>query len=70
MTDKPLSNMANRIINLTVQNDNLYPSGVARNFGYIESIIDRGFTDCLPAEEIVKEIQEALDRITNILSGL
>lgn len=66
--EKPMSNMAKRIIELTVKNEPNYPPGVARNFGYIESVIDRGFSENIAAEDVVQEIQDALDRITNILA--
>lgn len=66
--EKPMSNMAKRIIDTTVSKADLYPPGVARCFGNIEAIIDRGFRDELPAEEVVEEIEKKLGDIINILA--
>jgi hypothetical protein len=41
----------------------IYPSIIARSFGYIENIIYTAFKDKVPAQEVVKRIEDVLEKI-------
>lgn len=65
--DKPMTQMAQSIINKTISKNAIYPDGVARRFGYIESVIDWGFSEEIPAEKVIEEIYEQLSQIKKIM---
>lgn len=65
--DKPMTKTAQRIIDKTISKQEIYPEGVALRLGYIESVIDRGFSDEIPIKIVLEEIFEKLSEIMNIL---
>lgn len=68
MTNKTISKIAQSIIDITISKAEIYPTGVARCLGNIESIIESAFNENIPADKVVEEIEERLSEIERILS--
>jgi hypothetical protein len=52
-----------RAVMSSESNPEIYPSIIARSFGYIEYIIHTAFERKIPAKEAVKQIEDVLEKI-------